>query len=115
MGKNIVHFAKSECPTPKQRAIMSGSEEISNGGLNINQQKRTHGHTQGRFFSRKNSNQNMLQNNQLVNPRHDPQSAGAQNTLVNSSLSGGNNRNSFSPNTQQNQIKMAQNQHLKQI
>lgn len=38
-----MHFAKSECPTPK-------------GGID-NSRK---GHTQARFFSRKNSNQNIM-------------------------------------------------------
>ena len=38
-----MHFAKSECPTPK-------------GGID-NARK---GHTQARFFSRKNSNQNIM-------------------------------------------------------
>lgn len=44
--KGIVHFAKSECPTPKQRVI----------------DERSKGQTQARFFSRKNSNsgQNIL-------------------------------------------------------
>ena len=40
--KSIVHFAKSECPTPKTGAIVDGRK----------------GQTQGRFFSRKSSNSN---------------------------------------------------------
>jgi hypothetical protein len=56
--KNMVQFAKSECPSPKTR--------IGDDGLKGN-------HTQARFFSRKNSssNQNILiqsQNNNLSKP-----------------------------------------------
>jgi len=40
--KAISHIAKSECPTPKKRMIEEGRK----------------GQTQGRFFSRKNSNSN---------------------------------------------------------
>jgi hypothetical protein len=39
--RNNMHFAKSECPSPNQRMI--------------DERK---GHTQARFFSRKNSNSN---------------------------------------------------------
>jgi hypothetical protein len=42
--KNIIHFAKSECPTPKQRMFEAGK------GIN---------NTQARFFTRKNSNSNL--------------------------------------------------------
>ena len=55
--KNIMHFAKSECPTPK-RGVMEERK----------------GQTQARFFSRKNSNTNNLQGGaypvQVVNSRH---------------------------------------------
>ena len=48
--KGVVFFAKSECPTPKQRGA----------GVLDDPRKGSH-MTQGRFFSRKNSNTNMLE------------------------------------------------------
>lgn len=50
--KNLGHFAKSECPSPKL------------GGMIDNVRK---GQTQARFFSRKNSNQNISSMNAQAN------------------------------------------------
>jgi len=43
MKSNVMHFAKSECPSPKSKGIMNGDAK----GVN-----------QARFFSRKNSTSN---------------------------------------------------------
>jgi hypothetical protein len=42
--KNLGHFAKSECPSPKMSGMIDNVRK---------------GQTQARFFSRKNSNQNI--------------------------------------------------------
>jgi hypothetical protein len=80
-----MHFAKSECPTPKQRMI----DETRKG------------HTQARFFSRKNSNSNqniMLQsqNGSILNqPNAQYASNGSQG------MSNAQSRHNFSPQQQQ--------------
>lgn len=82
--QNVMHFAKSECPSPKQKTSIIDPA--------------TKGLTQGRFFSRKNSNSNQNLSGNMN-----------QSISSNSYTTNGHNsqqqRHNFSP-SQQNQIKI---------
>lgn len=84
MLKNLGHFAKSECPSPKL------------GGMLENGRK---GQTQTRFFSRKNSNQNISSMNSQVNSASGSQ---YQNVQYQRQYSGHPSNKHLNQNQQQN-------------